>query len=88
MGRLSIFLVVLLAATPARAQSRAAGAEDFERLFARALELQQAGDLLGAIDNYKSALAIAPDRADVSDKVISALKASAGNSEGLSERAL
>src|SRR5207253_2686332 len=38
MGRLSIFLVVLLAATPARAQSRAAGAQDFERLFARALE--------------------------------------------------
>src|SRR3989442_8437391 len=36
----------------------------FERLFARALELQQAGDLLGAIDTYKSALLFLPDRAD------------------------
>src|SRR5439155_4426207 len=64
MSRFSIFLIALLAATPAQAQSRAAGAQDFEQLFARALELQQAGDLLGAIDNYKSALTIIPDRAD------------------------
>ena len=39
-------------------------AQDFDRLFARALELHQAGDLLGAIDTYKAALAISPDRAD------------------------
>src|SRR5262245_10988014 len=37
---------------------------DFDRLFARGMELHQAGDLLGAIDAYKAALAIAPDRAD------------------------
>jgi protein O-GlcNAc transferase len=62
MSRFSyLALFCLLVAAPVRAQAPNA---DFERLFARALELQQAGDLLGAIDNYKSALAIVPDRAD------------------------
>lgn len=55
-------LVSLLAAAPSRAQGQ--DSQDFERLFARALELQQAGDVLGAIDTYKAALAINPDRAD------------------------
>jgi len=55
-------LVFLLIALPARAQ--APDAADFERLFARALELHQAGDVLGAIDTYKAALTILPDRAD------------------------
>ncbi len=47
------------------AAGRRAGAPDAERLLARAIELHQAGDILGAIDTYKAALAIAPDRADV-----------------------
>jgi tetratricopeptide (TPR) repeat protein len=64
MCPLLIALLVLLAAITARVEPQATGAQDFERLFARALELQQAGDLLGAIDNYKSALTITPDRAD------------------------
>jgi tetratricopeptide (TPR) repeat protein len=38
--------------------------QNFDRVLARAMELHQAGDLLGAIDAYKAALAIAPDRAD------------------------
>src|SRR5262249_22823391 len=42
----------------------ATAAQDFDRLFSRAMELQKAGDLLGAVDAYKSALAISPDRAD------------------------
>jgi tetratricopeptide (TPR) repeat protein len=46
-------LVLLLQAQP-----------DFDRLFARAMELHQAGDLLGAIDGYKAALAVSPERAD------------------------
>jgi tetratricopeptide (TPR) repeat protein len=63
MARFSIVpLLVVLMAAPVRAQTRSA--EDFERLFARALELQQAGDVLGAIDTYKAALTIVPDRAD------------------------
>src|SRR6188472_2117591 len=55
-------LGLLLLAAPVRAQTQAP--QDFDRLFARALELQQAGELLGAIDTYKAALAITPDRAD------------------------
>ncbi len=55
------FLLFLISA-PGSAQ--APNAQDFERLFARALALQQAGDMLGAIDTYKAALTIAPDRAD------------------------
>ena len=52
----------VLIGVPLRAQTQPA--RDFERLFARALELQQAGDVLGAIDTYKAALTITPDRAD------------------------
>jgi tetratricopeptide (TPR) repeat protein len=63
MARFPIFpLLFLLLSAPLVAQ--APNAQDFERLFARALALQQAGDMLGAIDTYKAALAIVPDRAD------------------------
>jgi tetratricopeptide (TPR) repeat protein len=54
----SAFVLLLAVASP-----HAQGA-DVERLFARALELHQAGDILGAIDAYKAVLAIAPGRAD------------------------
>ena len=61
-------LPVLLAARAPDLSGPAAGqvqsAPDAERLFARAIELHQAGDILGAIDTYKAVLAIAPDRAD------------------------
>ena len=57
-------LVFLLLAAPLAAQSQAGSDKDFERLFKRALELQQAGDMLGAIDTYKAALTIIPDRSD------------------------
>lgn len=63
MARISTVLVVLLAVV------RSAGAQgpasvDVDRLLARAIELHQAGDLLGAIDTYKAALTISPDRPD------------------------
>lgn len=61
--RLLLPLLWVATAVPAAAQP-AAQAADFDRLFVRALELQQAGDTLGAIDTYKAALAISPDRAD------------------------
>jgi tetratricopeptide (TPR) repeat protein len=62
MARFLLFPVLfLLIASPLHAQGQP---EDFEKMFARALELHQAGDLLGAIDTYKAALAIVPDRAD------------------------
>jgi len=57
---LLVALALLFSTTAARAQA----VPDFERFFARALELHQAGDLLGAIDAYKAALAINGDRAD------------------------
>jgi len=37
-------------------RGQAQNAQDFERLFTRALELQKAGDMLGAIETYKAAL--------------------------------
>lgn len=55
-------LVFLLISASVRAQSP--NVQDYERLFARALELQQAGDTLGAIDTYKTALTILPGRSD------------------------
>lgn len=57
-----LVLPVLLAAAPAWAQAPAAA--DYDRLFARALELHQAGDVLGAIDSYKAALAASPNHPD------------------------
>jgi len=64
MARLTtVFLLLLLPISPL-ARKAHAQAPDFDTLFARALELQQAGDTLGAIDTYKTALSIKPDRVD------------------------
>src|SRR5687767_14877793 len=38
---------------------------DFQKLVATAVELHQAGDLLGAIDSYSAALALEPNHAGV-----------------------
>jgi tetratricopeptide (TPR) repeat protein len=59
---LAFTFALLLQATSAFAQGQTA--KDADRLFARGLELHQAGDILGAIDAYKAALAIAPTRPD------------------------
>lgn len=40
-------------------------APDVGRLFARGVELHQAGDLVGAIETYKAVLTLAPDNPDV-----------------------
>lgn len=61
MARLAL-LLVLLTAAPSLAEGQTNA--DAEKLLARAIELHQAGDILGAIDSYKAALAIAPDRGD------------------------
>jgi tetratricopeptide (TPR) repeat protein len=55
----AIFLLVL--PFPLFGQSRT---EDFDRVFLRALEMQKAGDLIGAIDAYKIALSIDGTRVD------------------------
>ena len=59
----ALLALSLLTGMP-EAPAQDARAADFDRLFAHAMELQQAGDLLGAIETYKAALTIIPDRAD------------------------
>jgi tetratricopeptide (TPR) repeat protein len=61
MPRLAL-LLAFLAGAPAWAGAQSA--PDVEKLLVRAIELHQAGDILGAIDSYKAVLAIAPDRGD------------------------
>ena len=64
MARFFISLLLAAAVVALPAPLSAQSAQDVEKLFVRALELQQAGDVLGAIDTYKAALAIQPDRPD------------------------
>ena len=54
-------LLLLVLPFPLFGQSRT---EDFDRIFLRALEMQKAGDLIGAIDAYKTALSIDATRVD------------------------
>jgi Tfp pilus assembly protein PilF len=42
-----------------------AKAQDVDALLARGMELHQAGDLLGAVQNYQIALEAQPDRTDI-----------------------
>ena len=61
---LPALFVLWASAAPAWAQ-QATAPPDVDALLARAAELHQAGDLMGAIDAYKTVLAGQPDRADV-----------------------
>ena len=61
---LSALLAAALLTVSGPAAGQGQGTPDAEQLFARAIELHQAGDILGAIESYKAVLAIAPDRAD------------------------
>jgi tetratricopeptide (TPR) repeat protein len=54
-------LLLLVLPFPVFGQSRT---EDFDRIFLRALAMQKAGDLIGAIDGYKTALSIDGTRVD------------------------
>src|SRR5262245_48930016 len=66
MPRLAILsLLVLVSGAPAIAAIQQSPPPDADKFLQRALELHQAGDLLGAIDSYKAALTVAPDRADI-----------------------
>jgi tetratricopeptide (TPR) repeat protein len=63
MARLPRFLLLcLLIPGPLAAQT--SSSPDSERLFIRGMELQKGGDVIGAIDAYKTALAIDPTRVD------------------------
>jgi len=67
MVRFPLFVLLALVLTgpalPATA-AQAPNESDYERLFLRALELHQAGDVLGAVDTYKAALRLDPNRPD------------------------
>jgi len=58
-----VWLLALLPAQPLVAQSPP-DAATFDRTFSRALQMQQAGDYVGAIETYKAALTIDPKRVD------------------------
>ena len=59
-----LLIVPLVLSFSAAPRAAAQNAQDFERLLARAIELHNAGDIIGAIDSYTSALKILPDRSD------------------------
>jgi len=63
MARLSRFILLCLL-VPRLLAAQTSSSTDFDRLFIRGLELQRTGDVIGAIDAYKTALAIDPTRVD------------------------
>src|SRR5262245_9023409 len=58
-----VLLLAVLTAQPLVAQSTPESAS-FDLTFSRALEMQKAGDYVGAIETYKAALKIDPKRVD------------------------
>jgi tetratricopeptide (TPR) repeat protein len=62
---LSVLAVPQVRAQTAPAAPAPPNGGDVDELLGRALELQKAGDLLGAIQNYQIALETAPERADI-----------------------
>lgn len=64
MARFSTLLLVLLVCvTPVHGQTSAPG--EFDTLVARAVQLHEAGDILGAVDAYSAALRIQPNNPGV-----------------------
>lgn len=59
MARLSTLLFVL-SICPAQLHGQTPGAREFDTLVAQAVQLHEAGDILGAIDGYLAALRIEP----------------------------
>ena len=64
MARLPRFLLLFCLLVPGSLAAQTPAPSDFDRIFMRGVEMQQSGDYIGAIDAYKSALAIDPTRVD------------------------
>jgi tetratricopeptide (TPR) repeat protein len=64
--RICALLVLLVLTVPAQAVfgQAASRSADFDRVFSRAMAMQQAGDVIGAVEGYKTALSIDPNRVD------------------------
>ena len=58
-------LAALLAWSLAAPMASAQASDDLDQLLAQALDMHQAGDLLGAVEAYRVVLQTVPDRADV-----------------------
>jgi len=59
-----LFVLALLAAQPVHGQSQTADGDAAQRMFEHGVEMQQAGDYMGAIDAYKTVLTIDSTRVD------------------------
>ena len=74
------------AQTPdAPAPAQAAGRQDIDQMLGRALAMQQAGDLLGAVQAYEVVLQSEPGRADVRSNLGAAYIALGRFDEGMKE---
>jgi Tfp pilus assembly protein PilF len=81
-----ILTVVMGLWTPCRAQTGLPPeTPEIDALLARAIVQHQAGDLLGAIENYREALDKAPDRADIRSNLGAALVALGRFAQGIDE---
>jgi tetratricopeptide (TPR) repeat protein len=61
---MTVWLVVFMCAVAVSA-ARAQEPSEADKLLAQAMELHQAGDLIGAIEGYETALKLEPDRPDI-----------------------
>ena len=91
----SAILILALTAGPARgvaaqtpaapAPAPAAGSQDIDQMLGRALAMQQAGDLLGAVQAYEVVLQSEPGRADVRSNLGAAYIALGRFDDGMKE---
>ena len=79
------FALCLLLMVPSGSSAQSAGQEDVDQLLGRALAMQQAGDLLGAIQTYKIVLQSDPNRPDVRSNLGAAYIALGKFDEGMKE---
>lgn len=82
---LGVVLLVLGGLAPAFAQAPADRADDLDRMLAQAVEMHQAGDLLGAVNAYRVVLQSTPDRPDVRSNLGAALVRLGRLEEGIAE---
>ena len=65
MARLTSLVLALLLGAPTVSAQQTPAAQEFDTLVARAIQLHEAGDVLGAIDAYGAALRIQPEHPGV-----------------------
>jgi tetratricopeptide (TPR) repeat protein len=81
----AVLLLLTTRSAPAQAPSEAPVQTDVDQLLAQALDKQQAGDLIGAVDDYRIVLQSLPDRADVHSNLGAAYVALGQFEDGMRE---